>query len=154
MSLFYGIKRPFKANKDNFLNMYNEIVISVVYLGILLINTTCLKQNTIEMIGWILIGTVLLSLAATWILLIPQFIKDIKEFFKSLFLPITQTDASQNNISNVTNVKVLDNKVNNINDLSQANEIKEAKFSNEESKEKEKKSKRRKYKSKSRNDDI
>jgi len=84
MALFYGIGRPFESKKDNFLNMYNEIVIAAVFYGILIINASYkISQKSKELAGWILIGCILVSLATTWLLLIPQVISDLKDFVLS-----------------------------------------------------------------------
>jgi len=80
---------PFRKLSDNILNLYNEIVVAVIFFEIILINTLKMSQEIKTILGWISIGLVLLSLIVTWILILPGLINDsinsIKELYYDVF---------------------------------------------------------------------
>lgn len=104
--------QPFKDRNDNIFNIYNEIVIIIVCFSTLYLNlANDLSENLTNGIGWSLVGFVLISLIATWILTLPsaikEFIRNAKEFIsgdnseeisveKSTVIPINNKQNQEN----------------------------------------------------------
>jgi len=75
---------PFKGNITNYLNIYNEFSLFAVYFGILIINLFDFSPNNQMIVGWILISFILLSLVATWIIMLPGAFKELINYAKEI----------------------------------------------------------------------
>ena len=84
--MFFLAKTPFSKTFDNQINIYNEAVIIVTFISILIMNTYDFLEYTREIWGWVLIVSIAFSLLATWVEVIPGVVKelwiDIKKLFK------------------------------------------------------------------------
>eukprot|EP01022_Parablepharisma_sp_SALTPOND_P016486 TRINITY_DN2423_c0_g1_i1.p5 TRINITY_DN2423_c0_g1~~TRINITY_DN2423_c0_g1_i1.p5 ORF type:complete len:227 (-),score=5.23 TRINITY_DN2423_c0_g1_i1:179-859(-) len=85
MLLYMLVYFPFEGFKNNMLNIYNECVIIAIYIAVFFINVFPTSEYTIEATGWVLIVAVLVSLLATWILLLPAACREVLNVLRSCF---------------------------------------------------------------------
>ena len=70
---------PFDTRLNNGINLYNEFVLMSAFSGTVVMNTRQFSSLTISVVGWILIGTVLISLGIIWVTMMPPAIKALVE---------------------------------------------------------------------------
>ncbi len=73
---------PFLDRYNNYLNLYNELVCAVIFLILFLITACETSEPAAEALGWLMISLVLVSLAATWALFLPNMIKELLQIFR------------------------------------------------------------------------
>ena len=80
--LWYLMKyKPFGDLSGNLLQIYNELIVALMYLALLIINLWKISGPPAEYIGWALIGLISASLFATWVLLLPGAINSLIKGF-------------------------------------------------------------------------
>jgi len=82
---------PFKGPGSNVLNIFNEGILLAVYLSALFINVWPVENSIINLIGWVLIGLILISLIWTWITTLPNMLKETYQYLKDLCSPKQET---------------------------------------------------------------
>ena len=85
MFLYIVWYKPFKEWKDNWLNLYNESVIILVFLALIWINNSDYAYNNVSTIGWILIVLIMLSFVTTWAIMMPGVARGLWEAVTGLF---------------------------------------------------------------------
>jgi len=76
---------PFKGPGSNVINIYNEALLIVIFISIIFINEFPTSNETMNNVGWFLIALILISLFATWYMVIPNLIRETYENFKQCF---------------------------------------------------------------------
>jgi len=102
--IFYLIYcMPFKQNITNYINIYNELTLFIAYFGILINNIVELKDYAKLVCGWIIITLILVSLAVTWITMLPSTFKELLNNVRETFFGSEdqQHQLSQQNTRNV-----------------------------------------------------
>jgi len=84
--LYLSIVRPFDKLLDNILNIYNEAVVLISYSTVGILNSGHFKSSTVMNIGWFMVGLVLLSLAASWVVMLPGATKELYNTIKEYIL--------------------------------------------------------------------
>jgi len=79
------IVKPFEKSKDNPINSFNEIAITMTFVLVLIINNIELSEGSVNVMGWILIAPLILSLIFTWIAIVPDIVKGFKESLRKFF---------------------------------------------------------------------
>ena len=87
--------RPFECSYSNYLNIYNEGIVAGFYVALLVLSSVTISVETQEFIGWLIIGSILVSLAVTWILLLPSAIKETFKAITSCFSASTSIETTQ-----------------------------------------------------------
>lgn len=77
MLCYLLLVRPFNTQKHNGIHIYNEIIIFISFVIILIINSVPVNSKLIEVCGYIILGFVFSSLSMTWIILLPGIFKEI-----------------------------------------------------------------------------
>ncbi len=85
MLVYYIIYHPFREGSSNWFSIYNEFVVIVVFLSLIVINTTTFGYNNTSNIGWVLIGLIMVSFAATWCIMLPGIAKALWAAVARLF---------------------------------------------------------------------
>jgi len=96
MLLYLSIVRPFDKLVNNVLNIYNEAVVLICYSTVGILNSGRFKSRTVMNTGWFLVGLVLLSLAASWVVMLPGATKELYNTIKEYILG---EDQSQEKIT-------------------------------------------------------
>ena len=78
------IASPFKSFIDNVMNIYNESILALSYLLTIILNTHNIPEAIARIIGWCLVGLILLSLMAIWGTLLPDMFLAVKNLGKKL----------------------------------------------------------------------
>jgi hypothetical protein len=87
--------QPFDDWLNNMINVYNELVIIITFISVLMMNTMNLPEQITNLWGWILVILILLPLLSVWIITIPGIISMLCKCFKALKSP---KKAPKNNI--------------------------------------------------------
>ncbi len=66
---------PFEDGKNNGLNVYNECVLIVAFIAVLVMTSRDFPAAAVSLVGWLLIGLVAVSLIATWVIILPPSLK-------------------------------------------------------------------------------
>jgi len=85
MVFYYLYFTPFCDFTNNWLNIYNEALIALICLSLLIINVFGFGDQITEGVGWFLVTLIMLSLLATWVLLLPNMIRDLISTIKEWF---------------------------------------------------------------------
>ncbi len=85
MFFYMLICRPIKESTDNWLNIYNEVLIMLTFIALFIINTSDFGYLNISYFGWVLIVLTMISFAATWALMLPGIVKSIWQTVSGLF---------------------------------------------------------------------
>lgn len=107
MLLYLCIARPFDKTLSNVLNIYNEVIVVFCYSAIAIINIGQFTTRTIMNVGWMLISVILLSLGASWFIMLPGATKELIKSFKEYIF----SEAQQENITDSQAVKINDMKL-------------------------------------------
>ena len=75
---------PFETKSTNLLSIYNEVYLLVLFILLILMNANLFDEYTTKMIGWIMIGFLILSLLCTWIIMLPPVFRSLYEILSSL----------------------------------------------------------------------
>ena len=86
--------QPFDTRKDNLINLYNEGVLVITFLTLFIIQFFNINPRTDMIIGWGLVGLILLSLLLTWILILPPLVKMAFSKCRSIFYKKTATKSA------------------------------------------------------------
>eukprot|EP00826_Nyctotherus_ovalis_P058744 TRINITY_DN8100_c0_g1_i9.p1 TRINITY_DN8100_c0_g1~~TRINITY_DN8100_c0_g1_i9.p1 ORF type:complete len:127 (-),score=13.28 TRINITY_DN8100_c0_g1_i9:186-566(-) len=68
---------PYQKSGENYINIYTEIVIVVVFVSVLVINAKEHSEESKNILGWVLIGLILVALCYLWLTSLPGIIKDL-----------------------------------------------------------------------------
>ena len=77
--------KPFDTFKDNLINIYNECVLVITFLMLAIIQFITQTSKSEMIIGWSLVGLILLSLLLTWILILPPIVKLVFTKCRAIF---------------------------------------------------------------------
>ena len=84
--LFYlTVYRPFNDIRNNVMNIYNEFIFGLAFLTTLLTNVNVISSTYVETCGWLVIGLIMISLLATWVMVLPVAIRDLLRVVFGLF---------------------------------------------------------------------
>jgi len=93
--LLYIIRlKPFGKTEDNFINVYNELIIVFSFFSVLIMNNYGLPDLMMNIWGWILFILVISSLFITWYFTLPEMLRELKK---------TVTNCFTNKSANVEN---------------------------------------------------
>ena len=79
------IIKPFEKSKDNPINSFNEMTITMTFAFVLIISNIELSEDSVNIMGWILTLPLVLSLIFTWIAIVPEVVKGLKKSLTKLF---------------------------------------------------------------------
>eukprot|EP00826_Nyctotherus_ovalis_P058743 TRINITY_DN8100_c0_g1_i5.p1 TRINITY_DN8100_c0_g1~~TRINITY_DN8100_c0_g1_i5.p1 ORF type:complete len:130 (-),score=8.70 TRINITY_DN8100_c0_g1_i5:62-451(-) len=68
---------PYQKSGENYINIYTEIVIVVVFVSVLVINAKEHSEESKNILGWVLIGLILVALCYLWLTSLPAVIKNL-----------------------------------------------------------------------------
>lgn len=77
MLIYFIVFKPFNDKLFNAIQVYNEALLFLSYVLMLIINMVRLNSNVVEIVGIIIFMFVFISLFLTWIILIPGMIRDV-----------------------------------------------------------------------------
>ncbi len=75
MLIYLVTVNPFEENMSNLINIYNEGVLVLTFISVLIMNVADFSEFVVRVWGWILIVLILLSLLTTWLITIPPTVK-------------------------------------------------------------------------------
>lgn len=81
---------------EKLVNIYNECVILVIFIALIIANVWNLGDPSMTALGWFIISLILLSLFITWILLIPRILKEIWEKIKKIYEWFLEGEGKKN----------------------------------------------------------
>ena len=84
MLLYFVWFRPFTDAKVNAIHIFNESIILFAFLGILLINIVKPDNEVIDFFGIIAIASIFVCLIATWIMILPKLLGNLKNTISTL----------------------------------------------------------------------
>ena len=99
MLLYLCWFRPFTNTKVNAIQIFNESVILFAFLGILIINKVNPNNEVIDSFGVIVIVSIFVSLIATWIMILPKLLGDLKNTISRLCKKKTKKSKSKHSKS-------------------------------------------------------
>jgi len=89
---------PFNEVSNNVFNVYNEAALLVTFGSILIMNAFKVSEIVVKIWGWVLIGFILLSLAATWVLTLPSATMGMFKSVKNWIYGIKEAEVEENKI--------------------------------------------------------
>jgi len=87
--------KPFEKSKDNFINIFNEITITMTFVLVLIMNNIELPEVLLNITQWVLIVPLVISLIFTWIIIFPDILKGLKKSLKELFKKNTANNKDE-----------------------------------------------------------
>jgi len=89
------IIKPFEKTKDNLINIFNEIAITMTFVLVLIMNNIELPEVLVNIMQWILIVPLIISLISTWIIIFPDILEGLKKSLKELFKKKTANNKDE-----------------------------------------------------------
>ena len=71
--------RPFSSQGDNVIGILNELIIVCTFISVYVMNKCSFSELTMKVWGWVLIIPIIISLLLTWVISLPDAIKEFKE---------------------------------------------------------------------------
>ena len=84
MLIYIIATRSFTSAFYTRIHIYNELAILACFGGIFVINLFKVNPNTTETLGIVFLVIILISLVATWVMIIPGIIKDLYKTFSNM----------------------------------------------------------------------
>ena len=72
MIIYLLIVRPFETSITNFLNLFNELFLFILYFSIFLLNSFNSSIAFKEGVGWFLVVCIFMTLILTWVFILPK----------------------------------------------------------------------------------
>lgn len=75
--------KPFKSRTENLANIYNEAVVLITFISVLILNLKEFPEVAMNVVGWVAIVLILVSLCYLWLTTLPQIAKEIRSTIRS-----------------------------------------------------------------------
>ena len=98
MALYIALLGPYRMRFDNYLNIFNELVIAFVHVMMLIINRNALEGSKSEkIIGWICVSLILLSALQVWVHMLLPLMQTIGGYASRLYRKLAGDNTRPSN---------------------------------------------------------
>ena len=105
MMMYLIITRPFKSKYGNIIHIYNELIVIVPFVFVIIWNLYEFSNTTISIFEWILVALILISLIAVCLISFPGILKEFYAMFRKLF--DRKTNEEKDTLGNGKRIKEL-----------------------------------------------